>query len=415
MLANPIPLKIVPFTNPSGVVVHRVTGMWRGKRLRKNFAEAGAAQDFVNRHVVAVPGVAIPRPIITILADGQVREAEAAQQHLPPGTSLTQAVEFFAAHYRPLQVVTLAVAAERFEAWLLGERKNDPVTAGRLRSNVVQWATAVGMERTDEITPERARAWIYAAGCLPRTQRDRFDQLNGFCAWLAKKKHATRNVIADLDRPVVKVDAPGVCTFDEVWRLLHCALSDAEGPDMLPFFAICALSGVRPAEVPRLSAEAVDETGKPNPWADIYLEDEHRLIEVNKAKGGRSRRNVTIGDPLWRILTWCKAQGLAANFFSKRKFDRIRRRAGLFAKWEKDLLRHTYASHAYITAKDTKKLTADMGNSEHVLFQHYIRPVPLADGVKMAGLCLHYSAPREKSAMGTGPKVRGRGKKNYGG
>jgi hypothetical protein len=52
-----------------------------------------------------------------------------------------------------------------------------------------------------------------------------------------------------------------------------------------------------------------------------------------------------------------------------------------------------------------------MGNSEHVLFQNYLRPVPLADGHRMAGLVLHYSAPREKSAMGSGPKPRGK-KKN---
>jgi hypothetical protein len=47
-----------------------------------------------------------------------------------------------------------------------------------------------------------------------------------------------------------------------------------------------------------------------------------------------------------------------------------------------------------------------MGNSEQILFQHYIRPVPRSDGIKMRGLILDYRAPRAKSLMGTGPKPR---------
>ncbi len=408
MLANPIPLKIVPFTNPSGKIVPRVTGTIRGKQVRRNFKDDGAAQAFVNKHIAPMLGAPIPRPIITILTDAQVRDAEAAVQRLPAGTRIGHAADFYLANFRPVAGTEIALAAARFEAWLLGERKNHPNTAARFKSNILQFAKAADVASTEAITEPMAAAWIYYKDASDRTQRDRYDWLNSFCGWLAKPKQklAARNVVADLERPVVKIDAPGVLTFDETWRLLQLALTDAEGPDMLPFFAICALSGVRPAEVPRLSASAVDEDGEPNPWADIYLDEEHRLIEVNKAKGGRKRRNVAIGDALWRILTWCKAQGLAPNYFSVRKFNRIRRLAGLFDKWEKDLLRHTHASHFYIVTKDTKRLTGDMGNSEHVLFQVYIRPVPLSDGVKMAGLCLHYSATRAKSLAGTGPKPR---------
>lgn len=399
MLANPIPLKIVGFTNPSGAVVHRVTGTFRGKRIRRNFSDAGIAQDFVNRHVAPQPGAALPRPVITVLPDATVRMAEAAVARLPAGTDLRQAVDFFATHFRPIVPLTMAQAASDFGDWLAGQRKNDLATVQRRKSTVLQFAAAAQLARTDEITAAKAKAWIYDAACSTRTQRDRFDWLNAFGAWLEKSRHAAHNVVAELERPVVKVDAPGVLTFDETWHLLHCALTDAEGPDMLPYFAICALSGVRPAEVPRL-----------NGWEDVYLCAEHRLIEVNKAKGGRARRNATVSDALGRILAWSKARGLQPHFFSKRKFNRIRRRAGLLAKWEKDLLRHTHASHVYVVQRDTKRLMGDMGNSEQVLFQHYIRPVPLADGERMAGLCLHYSAPREKSAMGTGPKPRRAGR-----
>lgn len=159
---------------------------------------------------------------------------------------------------------------------------------------------------------------------------------------------------------------------------------------MLPFFAVGVLSGVRPDEAPRLT------------WANFHLDEDHRIIEVNEAKGGRTRRQVAICEPLWRILTWCKEQELQPGFYSRRQFIRVRKLAGVFDLWEKDLLRHTYASHHYALHKDMKNLPSTMGNSERVLFQHYIRPVPIADARRLFGLILHYDEP----AMAGGQALR---------
>ena len=40
-----------------------------------------------------------------------------------------------------------------------------------------------------------------------------------------------------------------------------------------------------------------------------------------------------------------------------------------------DILRHTYASHHYALHRDVRRLVYAMGNSEGILFRHYIRPV----------------------------------------
>ncbi len=183
-----------------------------------------------------------------------------------------------------------------------------------------------------------------------------------------------------------------------MWTLLQTALTDAEGPEMLPFFAIASLSGVRPDEVTDLGTKT-DGT-KSDGWDDIYLDEDHPVIEVNKAKGGRSRRNADVCDPLKRILSWCKAKKLAANFFSKRKFDRIRQNAGVRQLWENDILRPGYASYSYALSKDEKTLSANMGNSPRVLFEHYIRTVRRAEAVAYFGLALHWSAPRQRSMTG---------------
>lgn len=390
-LATAPGLKITTFKNRSGSVSFRVSGTVGETRVRKNFPTQLEAETFLNANTVKVARVVSPQPIITHLPADIVRQAEAAVLRLPPGTDLLQAAEFFAEHHRPLAPLPLVApecqpsAIEDFGDWLKTQRKNEDLTIEQRKGVLAHFAAMARITRSDRITVAAAQSWIYEDGHSARTQRDRFDLLNLFCGWLKKRHLAAANPVEELDRPVVKIDAPGVLTFDQAWTLLQCALTDAEGPDMLPYFAICVLSGVRPDEVERLT------------WANIHLADEHRLIEVNEAKGGRSRRNVEICDPLHRILSWAKERQLQPGFYSKRKFDRIRRNAGLFDLWEKDLLRHTYASHDYILHKNIKRLESNMGNSERVLFQNYIRPVPLVGAVKLFGLILHWHAPAAES------------------
>lgn len=389
-MANPLPLKIVWFKNPSKQLVPRVTGtLPSGERVRKNFSDETAAQIYINERCSGLLTADSPKPVITSLAEPIVRQAEAAVMRLPAGTDLLQAVDFFAEFHRPLAPVAYTDAVKKYGEWLTTQRKNMKETKDARVGVLTQFGKHQKIDRSDRITLEKARAWIYEVGKADVTQRDRFDLLLQFCGWLAKKQNklAAWNPIEELDRPVVRIDAPGVLTFEQVKTLLQGALTDPEGPEMLPFFAIGVLSGVRPDEAPRLT------------WANIHLDADHRIIEVNKAKGGRTRRQAAICEPLAQILQWCKDQKLEPGYYSRRKFDRVRKLAGVYDVWEKDLLRHTYASHHYILHKDMKTLPSVMGNSERVLFQNYIRPVPKADAETLFALTLNYTAPRQQGGQ----------------
>lgn len=390
-MANPLPLKIVWFKNPSKQLVPRVTGtLPSGERVRKNFADETAARIYLNERCAGLLSADTPKPVITSLSESIVRQAEAAVMRLPAGTDLLQAADFFAEYHRPLKPLPYAEAVEKYAGWLTTQRKNMEETMKARKGVLLQFGRHQKIERSDRITIENARAWIYEKGKADITQRDRFDLLLQFCGWLAKKQNklAAWNPIEELDRPVARIDVPGVLNLEQVQALLQCALTDPEGPDMLPFFAICVLSGVRPDEAPRLT------------WENIHLDPAHRIIEVNKAKGGRTRRQAQICEPLAKILQWCKDQKLEPGFYSRRKFDRVRKLAGVFDLWEKDLLRHTYASHHYILTKDIKTLISNMGNSERVLFQNYVRPVPRADAeILIQTFTLDYSAPRQQGGQ----------------
>ena len=388
-LANRAQLKVTPFKNPSGTLAWRLSGTVRKQRIRQNFSTQGEAETARAEMLAGIIDDPPPSPISTHLSPEQVRAAEAAFHELPDGVRLSDVVRFWREHARPVADSTaVSAAANLWESWLLEQRKAKPETASAWKNTVGQFARETQARTMRSITSEVARRWIFDDRLAVRSQRDRFDILNYFGRWAVRNKLLLTNPIEALDRPVVKNDAPPtVLSVDDIRRLLQAALTDAEGPEMLPYFAIASLSGVRPEEIPDLDDESL--------WLD-----DHALIEVNRTKGGRRRRNAEICEPLRRILEWCRTQGLKPGTWSRRKFRRIRERAGLYHRWSKDVLRHTYASHHYAAHRDVKRLTASMGNSEDVLFQHYIRPVARAEASRFFALELDYTAPREPSAEG---------------
>ncbi len=382
-------LIITPFPNASGSISFRVSGTIRGERIRQNFPTEAEAISFRASLLEGLTSGNEERPVLTRLPEGVVRQAEAAFADLPAGTTLGQAVRFFRDHFKQLAGAMLYDAAEDWSAWLRRTRKNQEHTAVGLRENIRRFGRAAKITSTLEVSADNAKEWIYSAPGV-RTQRDRFDHLARFCEWAVKKRMMQRNpVLEDLDRPVVKNEKPpGIISFEETWTLLQCALTDPEGPQMLPYFAACVLTGARPDEVPRHS------------WEDVQLDDEHPYLELNYAKGGRKRRHIALCDAAVGIFRWCKEKKLELGFYSTRKFNRVRRAAGLFDRWEKDLLRHTYASWHYALYHDAKTLSATMGNSEDVLFQDYIRPMRKAEAALFPGLCLNRQAPPRASAIG---------------
>jgi len=274
-------LKILPFRNPSGAKVWRLRGVIDGERLRMNFpARAEAEVELAKRMQNAVT-VRPLRNVLTRLSDDQVRDAELAQQRLPAGVPLAQAADFFALHFRPVAPLLWPDSINRIEQPLVNERKTKPETAAARAGELRPFARFAGEQKiaqTDQLRPEHAKAWIYAISLEARTQRDRYDHLKQFCAWLVREKHAAVNPVLELVRPKVRVDVPAIFTPAEAKALLDAAWTDPEGPQMLPHFAICMLSGVRPGECIQLQA------------ADLFLDGPHPIIEINKAKGGASTK-----------------------------------------------------------------------------------------------------------------------------
>jgi site-specific recombinase XerC len=188
-----------------------------------------------------------------------------------------------------------------------------------------------------EFTKQRAEAFILDDSVVMRTRRDRLDQLFNWAKYLVGKNYLQHNFVADIERPKVKhTGKPTTLKAEQVLKLLQVAAKDPVGDDrvvggMLPFFAIAALSGLRPEEAQRLEPD----------WE--WYSKENALITNFKAK--INVRSVEISPELIEILDYCRAKGLHPSAYTVRGFNRIRKVAGVFDKWDNDILRRKVEIH----------------------------------------------------------------------
>ncbi len=146
-----------------------------------------------------------------------------------------------------------------------------------------------------------------------RTTRNRFDQLHNFAEFLVQEKYLAQNFMSNIDRPKVTHDGVvNILGAEQVKELLQVASTYPVGRGrsaidgaMLPYLAICALSGVRPRP---------DEAKRLGPdWE--WFSKENRLITGFRAKNSKSPRTVEIHDELVEILEYSRKKEFSPSGF----------------------------------------------------------------------------------------------------
>ena len=385
-------LAVEPLHLPGGSVKFQVAGHILGKRIRRRFDAQGDADAFCAAELAkVVPLEQVGRPLLTRFSVEQLRDAEACRAMLPSWASMTEAAQFFLQHFKPVTPHTAADALATYVDEKKNQSKNRQYTVDQFEIILKTFLRDASITTTADITTEAARGWVFddlarRQGREPiaaRTQRDRHDHLSRFCRWLITRKWLLKNPLEDIPRPEVEYGPPVILSIEQVRKILDTAWTDPAGPVMLPFFAICLLSGARPFEVRRAKEEhffTEKDQGDP-------------IFEVWESK--TPWRTVDLQEPLLGILRHCKDSGINLAYFSKRIFDRIRRDAGVYDEWANDIQRHTLASYHYAKHRDIKFLEKNLGTSERVLFRHYIRrTVRKSEAEAFERLTVNWSAPR---------------------
>lgn len=365
-------------------MVSRVTGTISGHSVQKNFPTRDAAEVFMDGLIrSANQGKSAPtRAALTIFqTDQELHTAELAYQRLRtalPTGSLMTAVDYYLTHATVVVVdIEAEKAIENFKERRL-RRGNQAITAEITASILKKFVgnPKAKIARVSGMSPEKVKAFIFDTSVEVRTRRDRYDLLHNFSVFLLDEKHLAKNLTEGIDRPKVTNDGEvAVFKVAQCQALLDAAAAEPCGRKrikgaMLPYFASCMLSGMRPDEVKRM---------KPD-WSNFSFEN--GVITGFRAKK-KQTRTVAMHDQLPGILEKCKAAGLAPGYFSRKAFEQIQRAAGVKvdgeeSAWDNDILRHCYGSHHYPLHNDLGYLIKNMGNSEDVLKQSYLNFTVLA-------------------------------------
>jgi len=286
-----------------------------------------------------------------------VMAAEAIRMLAPTGISLVeaarQAVERWKAHEG---------SGETFEErWLAFTAKMEAHWRPRYARDmekIPRWVPAAFMgRRVAEITPGMLREAVKAGGAKAE-------------ATIKARETRIRSVLSSRGgkRRAVKV---ALLSREELARLKWEARKD---PATRRAVGLLLYAGIRPAvedgEITRLEWEAVGER-------EIYVGH-----EVSKTGADR---HVPIGRRLRWWIRGHPAEGpvIPANW--KRKYDRLRRAAGIGAG--QDLTRHTFASH-FLAVHGEQEAKQAMGHAagSDTLFRHYRRAVTKAQGMRYFGV-----------------------------
>ncbi|MEM9026222.1 MAG: hypothetical protein AAGB06_04735 [Verrucomicrobiota bacterium] len=355
-----------------------VKGRFQGKQTRKRFDSRGKAEAFIYDLESSGRRIEAPKPKLTWLEDTQLRDAEAAVTRLSQagfeGMGVGDVVDYFLKNSKPIQSISWESAAYRYEEHILaqGYREN---TAKNRRQQMIGFGKRANISRTSELSEVMAAKMI-------RSSENLKVRLKAICNWLIGEKLLDRNYAERVLVKKVRKPNPSIFEVEELEKLIKAAAiryGESKQQTMLPYFLICAYSGVRPTEAKRL-----------NSWGYFEFGDEP-YIKITEDISKTNARFVAISSELKNALSWCKDQGFAPNDFSRWHFEQIRSKARLGFAWKEsysDVLRHCYASYTYALNPDMALLKHNMGNSEAVLKKHYLVPVAANESRRYLGILI---------------------------
>lgn len=287
----------------------------------------------------------------------EYREAVAL---LPAGVLLMEAVkgylQFRESRENIAQGKTFAEGLSLFlsECKVRGVKKPTYVNYERYLGRV---GRAWGGKSVSDITTEMVRELMsHEKSKAPTTRHLYHNLLTIFFAFLEKQGWVGRNPVLPVARAKIPPRRPGVFTPEEVRMVMDTATLMV--PELVPYFALCFFTGIRPETVERLGWEHVE---KDRVYIPMELSKTPYDYEVPV------RPNLAA----WLALTppeRRKGPIFGANM-TKNLIYRVRRKSGV--RWIPDGPRHTFAS--CVCALDgTEKAVEQMGHrSPTMLYRHY--------------------------------------------
>lgn len=360
---------------------------------RRRFFFATQEQALIKREEITAE-IAHNGHQLTNLSAGLRADALRSQELLDPlGASLLDAVKFYLAAH-DLRSNSVSVR----EAWEGGEWTNDEwqsyhdactakIARGGLKPRCFeltrQWIPRFienfGIEKICDVGSRAIEKWLNeltgrdGRSLATETKNTARTQLNGFFThavrqgWVKEDPIKNGKVEIYYDHKAA-TKLPGIFTPEEIGRLLEHAPSA-----LVPYIAIGAFCGIRPAELHRLD------------WSDIKWERRKIHVEARKAKTAQ-KRDVTLPDNLleWLAPYRQNQSGLIIGYQSEKatqaQLRKVTKAAGI-SKWPQDGLRHSFASYHLALHQNSALTSAEMGHmTSELVWKNYNNDRPEEEG-----------------------------------
>ncbi len=373
---------------------YRLTGWLDARRVREQFRDSAQAEGRKSELEVQAANLAGDiRARNTRLTVEQLAESEAAFATLG-GRSLSDAVAWYLAHYRPpvtptaIETAVKAFLAER------GQHVRDRALADYKRTlGYLEKAFPGGL--VHEITTARIQEFLASRNVGKKRLNNLRGDLHAFFGYcrMMPREWIQGNPVTPIPQFKITRGIPAIITAKQAADLMEFVesytgpkRSGLEAGCLAPYFAICLFAGVRPA----VSGGEIAKLALPEHSSAINLALGTITLapELSKVK---CIRRITIQPNLMQWLVRypiSKYPIMPPN--SLKMIGEIREKFSL----GHDVLRHTFISMHVAKFKSMGEAAIEAGNSEAMIKKHYYNTVSaedaaafwtIAPGVKAAG------------------------------
>jgi len=282
-------------------------------------------------------------------------------------TAITDAVDYFTEHNDPK--ATKRTVLEIRDEFLASKNSAglSSFTVADYRQKLTRFSQEFGKRYIHSITPTEIEGWLDSVKARGTTRQDYRRHLGIFWRYAIARKYTRENAASAVTKIKVVRKPPTILSSQEVRSLLFAAKEHNLGR-MLPYFAIGCFCGLRPWELRRTA------------WSDVNISNKEIYVTPEACKTAQDRF-VTMPDCL---IAWLNvfpdSTRKGAIYYARMDFNAIRRKAGLHDTWDRDIMRHSAASHLYGMTQNAALTTAQMGHGLSVFLKHYKRAVTKADG-----------------------------------
>jgi len=279
----------------------------------------------------------------------------------PFGVDVVEAAKFFASRNNPKMKVPVREVVEKYIASRISNNASE-IHVRTLQSRLDRFARDYDGWNIADFTVAIAQEWLDqmmngSKAMSPQNKKNYRAACHALFHWATKHELCPENPFSKIEAPRIGERVVGIYAPSEMSRLLDAA--QKLDRDLIPYLVFGGFAGLRPDEVACLR------------WEDFSPEDSNLVIRGD-GEGSVRTRHIKLGEQcLAWIMPFAKHEGAVAAYgrWPYKRFEAVCKAAGVH--WQKDGLRHSYASYRLAQGVSPIDVSNEMGNSSGILNKHY--------------------------------------------